>query len=151
MRNIPAALALLAVLAAPDALAVNRAVEIHINGIGPAVDAAAYKTVRQVVGFAVGSGLIDTFLVRGYAKEGGISACAEAAPGNTSAAGLSAFVQQLRAIKPNPKTTAYSVNLAASCAPENTVLCPADVKACPDGSYVSRQPPSCAFAACPAK
>jgi len=29
------------------------------------------------------------------------------------------------------------------------VVCAQDVKECPDGSYVSRQPPSCAFAPCP--
>lgn len=30
------------------------------------------------------------------------------------------------------------------------VMCTADVKECPDGSYVSRSAPDCAFAACPA-
>lgn len=29
-------------------------------------------------------------------------------------------------------------------------VCTQDVKSCPDGSFVSRQPPSCAFAPCPA-
>lgn len=33
--------------------------------------------------------------------------------------------------------------------PENQVVCTADAKLCPDGSYVSRQPPNCEFAACP--
>ena len=35
--------------------------------------------------------------------------------------------------------------------PENPepVFCTADVKECPDGSYVGRVGPSCAFAACP--
>ncbi len=31
------------------------------------------------------------------------------------------------------------------------VMCPADVKTCPDGSYVSRTGPRCEFAACPAE
>lgn len=31
----------------------------------------------------------------------------------------------------------------------NLVFCAADVKQCPDGSYVSRIPPSCGFNACP--
>lgn len=149
-KAIPAALALLALLAGHDALAANRAVEISINGTGPAVDAAAYQTVRQVVGHAIGAGLIDTFQVRGQGREGGFSACAEVAASNTQGAGLPALVRQLRAIRPDPRTTAYSVTPVASCA-EETVVCAADVKRCPNGSYVSRQPPSCQFAACPAK
>jgi len=32
---------------------------------------------------------------------------------------------------------------------ENQVACTLDAKLCPDGSYVSRQPPNCEFAACP--
>lgn len=32
---------------------------------------------------------------------------------------------------------------------DGNVRCPADVKQCPDGSYVSRMPPSCLFASCP--
>jgi hypothetical protein len=32
---------------------------------------------------------------------------------------------------------------------EETVFCAMDVMQCSDGSYVSRVPPSCAFAACP--
>lgn len=31
----------------------------------------------------------------------------------------------------------------------NQVLCTRDVKLCPDGSYVGRQPPNCEFAPCP--
>lgn len=31
------------------------------------------------------------------------------------------------------------------------IACPQDAKACPDGSYVSRTGPNCAFAACPEK
>lgn len=32
---------------------------------------------------------------------------------------------------------------------EDHVVCTQDAKLCPDGSYVSRQPPNCEFAACP--
>jgi regulatory protein YycI of two-component signal transduction system YycFG len=32
---------------------------------------------------------------------------------------------------------------------ENNVRCTADVKKCPDGSYVGRVPPSCSFVQCP--
>src|SRR3989344_3263376 len=38
--------------------------------------------------------------------------------------------------------------LLAACAPQQ-VACQADAQACPDGSYVSRVPPSCEFAPCP--
>lgn len=32
---------------------------------------------------------------------------------------------------------------------DSEVLCTADVKMCPDGSYVGRIPPHCEFAQCP--
>lgn len=32
---------------------------------------------------------------------------------------------------------------------EEAVACTMDAKLCPDGSYVGRVPPSCAFAPCP--
>jgi peptidoglycan hydrolase-like protein with peptidoglycan-binding domain len=35
------------------------------------------------------------------------------------------------------------------CIPAEPILCTADVKLCPDGSYVSRGGPSCTFGACP--
>ncbi|MFN3715567.1 MAG: hypothetical protein ACK4R8_02465 [Thiobacillus sp.] len=34
---------------------------------------------------------------------------------------------------------------------EDRLVCPADVKECPDGSFVSRTGPRCEFAACPAE
>jgi hypothetical protein len=34
--------------------------------------------------------------------------------------------------------------------PDDRIVCPADVKLCPDGSYVSRDPSrGCAFKPCP--
>ena len=54
-----------------SAFAGNRAVEISINGIGPAVDGAAMQTVQQVIGHAVADGVIDKFVVNGYGIEGG--------------------------------------------------------------------------------
>lgn len=95
--------------------AANRAVEININGIGPAVDAYALKTVRQVIGAAFANGLIDKFNVTGQGIEGGLSACVEVSTFNTQGTGLSAFVRQLRSIRPNPATTAYSVKAVVSC------------------------------------
>lgn len=128
-----------------SAFAENRAVEISINGIGPAVDAAAMQTAQQVIGHAVADGVIDKFVVSGYGIEGGFSACAQASPRTN---GFVSFVRQLRSIVPNSKTTAYSLHLVAACADTPTV-CTQDAKLCPDGSYVSRVPPSCAFAPCP--
>ncbi|MCE9643718.1 hypothetical protein K8Q93_00500 [Candidatus Parcubacteria bacterium] len=43
-----------------------------------------------------------------------------------------------------------SESLNITGAPQSSRVCTMDVKLCPDGSYVSRIPPSCAFAACPA-
>lgn len=136
------------ILISMPAVAENRAVEIGISGIGPAVDAAAYKTVRQIVGHAVANGVVDKFLVYGYGIEGGFSACIEAAP-QVQVEKLDAVVRQLNTIQPNPQTTAYSVKPAERCTTE-PVACTLDAKQCPDGSYVSRVPPSCEFAACPA-
>jgi len=123
----------------------NRAVEISIIGRGPAVDGYALQTVQQVIGNAVADGIIDKFVVSGYAIEGGFSACAQASPRTDS---FVSFVRQLRTITPNSKTTAYSVKPVAACA-DAPAVCAQDAKLCPDGSYVSRVPPSCAFAACP--
>jgi hypothetical protein len=131
-------------------MAANNAVEVSITGIGPAVDAAAYKTVRRIIGRAVTKGIIDKFVVYGYGIEGGFSACAEAAAPHGQVKRLDAVVRQLRAIRPNPKTTAYSVRLTASCA-SDMVVCAQDAMLCPDGSFVSRVAPSCEFAPCPAK
>ncbi|MDO9105600.1 MAG: hypothetical protein Q7U57_11645 [Methylovulum sp.] len=124
----------------------SRAVEININGIGPAVDAAAFGAVRQVIGHAVADGIVDKFIVNSYGIEGGFSACAQASPQTKE---FVFFVRQLRSIVPSPKTTAYSVNPVVSCTNEVT-FCTQDAKLCPDGSYVSRIPPSCEFAPCPA-
>jgi len=127
---------------APD----NRAVEIHINGLWPTVDAAAFTTVRQVIGAALANGAIDKFVVYGYGFRGGFSACAQASPGRTT--GFTGFVRQLRSITPRPGTTDYSVKLVTDCETE-AVFCAQDVQQCPDGSYVPRVPPSCTFAPCP--
>lgn len=123
------------------------AFEVSITGIGPAVDIAASDTVRQVIGHAVASGVIDKFIVLGFGVEGGFAACAEAAPAG-QVENLNAVINQLNTIRPNPQTTAYSVTPVESCSTE-TVFCTQDVQQCPDGSFVGRVPPSCEFAACP--
>jgi cytoskeletal protein RodZ len=62
--------------------------------------------------------------------------------------------------KPNATTTATTTSTSTpsipnststvSVPPEGQVFCTQDVKLCPDGSYVGRQPPRCEFSACPA-
>ena len=135
----------LALLISTSAIAENRAVEISINGIGPAVDAAAFETVKQVIGHAVANGIVDKFIVSGYGIEGGFSACAQA---SSRTRGFGAFVKQLRTITPDPNTTAYTLHPTTACIDEATV-CTQDVKQCPDGSFVGRVAPSCDFAPCP--
>jgi hypothetical protein len=136
----------LILLIASTANAGNRAVEIDIGGIGPGVDAAAFDTVKQVVGHAVATGTVDKFIVRNYGIEGGFSACAQASPGSKT---FGSFVKQLGSIKPNRNTTAYAVRPVAACTDE-VVFCTQEVKLCPDGkTYVGRIGPSCEFAPCP--
>ncbi|MBN4004730.1 hypothetical protein [Nostoc sp. LPT] len=101
------------------AFAENRAVNISIGSIGGALDNAALQTIRQVIGFAVGTSTVDKFIVYSpragspIAIEGGLSACAEAGFGISNTR-FNAFIQQLRSI--NPKSgTFYNVELTASC------------------------------------
>ncbi|MCF4969753.1 hypothetical protein [Nostoc sp. CMAA1605] len=101
------------------ALAESRAVNISIGSIGGALDDVALRTVRQVIGFAVGTGTVDKFIVYSPRTgspipiEGGLSACAEAGFGITDAK-FKAFVQQLRSITPRSGTF-LNVELTASC------------------------------------
>lgn len=124
-----------------------RAVEVSITGIGPAMDVAASSTVRQVIGHAVAGGVIDRFIVLGYGVEGGFSACAQAAP-TGRVENFNAVINQLNAIQTNPQTTVYSVQPVESCTTD-VVFCTQDARECPDGSFVSRVPPSCEFDRCP--
>jgi hypothetical protein len=135
------------VMTAP-AFAENRAVNIAIGSIGGAVDNAALQTVRQVIGYAVARGTVDTFIVLNkVAIEPILSACAEAGF-YTQRQEFTAFVQQLRSIRPQLGTF-YNVQPTAHCLRDTDVFCTDDVQACPDGSFVGRVPPSCKFAACP--
>ncbi len=114
-------------------LETRHAIEISIGGIGPGVDAGAYKKVRRLIGNAVADSVIDKFIVLGYGREGGFSACVEDRPTNqpTSPA-FEKFVRQLKNVKPDPSTTAYNVNRVATCTP--LVSKPATVQvAKPDG------------------
>lgn len=122
------------------------AVEISIFGIGPPVDTRAVSKVRRTVGASIATGVTDTYFVRGYGIEGGFSACAQKSP-FASQTDFAAFVDRLRGITPDPTTTSYSVEPTVSC--DKPVFCTTDAKICPDGSAVSRVPPTCEFAACP--
>ncbi|MDZ8187255.1 MAG: hypothetical protein RMX96_20715 [Nostoc sp. ChiSLP02] len=100
------------------ALAETRAVNISIGSIGGALDNAALRTIRQVIGFGVGTGTVDKFIVYSPRTgsvpiEGGLTACAEAGFGinNTK---FNAFIQELRSIKPKPGTF-YNIELTESC------------------------------------
>jgi hypothetical protein len=130
----------------------NRGVNITIGSTGAALDGAALRAVRRVVGFSVASGAIDSFVVYSpkiggpIAKEGGISACAEAGY-SADQQKFNGFINELRAIKPKSGTV-YTLEPVVNCDRVEPVFCTLDVKACPDGSYVNRIGPSCAFPAC---
>lgn len=102
------------------ALAESRAVNISIGSIGGSLDNAVLRTVRQVIGFAVGTSTVDKFIV--YSPrvgsipiEGGLSACAEAGFGISNTR-FNAFIQELRSINPKPGTF-YNVELTTTCKP----------------------------------
>ncbi|MDZ7950533.1 hypothetical protein [Nostoc sp. DedQUE09] len=100
------------------AVAESRAVNISIGSIGGALDNGALRTVRQIIGFGVGTGTVDKFIVYSPSTgsipiEGGLSACAEAGFG-TSNTTFNAFIQQLRSINPKPGTF-YNVELTKAC------------------------------------
>jgi hypothetical protein len=97
------------------AFAESRAVNISIGSTGGALDDAALRTVRQVIGHAIASGTVDTFIV--YSDfipiEGGLSTCAEAGF-NTNKEGFTAFIKELRSIHPKSGTF-YNIERTASC------------------------------------
>ncbi|MBW4633154.1 MAG: hypothetical protein KME30_15020 [Iphinoe sp. HA4291-MV1] len=101
------------------AFAESRAVNISIGSIGGPLDNAALRTIRQVIGFAVGTGTVDKFIVYSPTAgspipiEGGLSACAEVGFGISNKR-FNAFIQELRSIKPEAGTF-YNLELTASC------------------------------------
>lgn len=120
VKNIALALLTSALLSTAPAAFAQRtpvpvtAVEVSIGGIGPGVDATAFRKVRLLISDAMFKGTIDYFDVYGYGKEGGFSACME--KGRFAAAGsFELFLKALKAIKPNPATTAYSVDGVTLC------------------------------------
>ncbi len=81
---------------------------VSIGGIGPGVDARAFARVKLTIGLAVADGTLSYFNVDGWGKEGGFSACIEksrfAADGS-----FERVLKALRAIRPDPSTSFYSV------------------------------------------
>ena len=176
--------------------ATTDAVKIDAFSDGRGIDTNALQAIRQVVGQAVATGSVDTFVVfspkRGgpIPRDGGLSACAERGFFATEQ-DFVAFVKRVDAIEPQPGTT-ITLTRVASCADDtplqpcggiagfpcpkgqscvddprddcdpakggsdciglcvdNSLVCTQDVQHCPDGSFVGRVPPSCAFALCP--
>jgi hypothetical protein len=119
MKKLTSSIIVGAVLSiSAPALAESRAVNISIGSIGGALDNAALRTVRRVIGVGVATGTVDKFIVYSPQNgsipiEGGLSACAEAGFGINNAK-FNAFVQELRSIKPQSGTF-YNVELTASC------------------------------------
>jgi len=131
----------------------KRGINISVWSTGGALDSAVLRAVRRVVGYSVASGIVDTFVVYSpkvggpIPKEGGLSACAEAGF-NADKQKFNSFVNELLTIKPKSGTF-FEIEPVDNCDKEEQVFCQQDVKSCPDGSFVSRVPPSCAFSPCP--
>jgi hypothetical protein len=92
----------------------NRAVYVSIYGVGPAVDAGAYRTVRMIIGGHVADGTIDRFVVDGYGVEGGFGACLELSM-HSDDERLSEIIAELKSVRPNPSTTSYQVEAVSTC------------------------------------
>ena len=99
----------------------NRAVNINLGSSGVALDDAALRTIRKLVGHAISVNTVDTFSV--YSPkvggpipiEGGLIACAEAGFSSTPQT-FTRFVSQLRDIRPKTGTF-LNVELADRCKP----------------------------------
>ncbi len=99
----------------------NRAVNITLGSTGGALDNAALRSVRKLVGKAITAETVDTFAVfsprvgGAVPIEGGLSACAEAGFSSTPKQ-FNAFVNQLRSIRPKAGTF-LNVELTEQCKP----------------------------------
>ncbi|MEE9356039.1 MAG: hypothetical protein V3U75_10665 [Methylococcaceae bacterium] len=140
----------------------NRGVSINIGSSGSGDVSPTITTIRQIIGYAIGGGVVDKFIVEDgpIPIEGGLIACAESDSGITDdhfqddfpspvpVNKFEKFVKQLRSIRPDSGVF-LNVKLIESCdIDKEPLVCTQDVKECPDGSFVSRQPPLCEFAPC---
>jgi hypothetical protein len=130
MKKLPYVLLIGAALLSLPAFAENtgeggdstsRAVNISLGSSGGALDNAALKSVRKLVGKAIIADTVDTFAVYSPRAggpipiEGGLNACAEAGFSATPKQ-FNAFVKQLRAIHPKAGTF-LNVELTDRCKP----------------------------------
>lgn len=88
-----------------------RAVEINIFGLGPAIDARAFREVRTLIAREVVDNNVTKFIVSGFGVEGGFSACVELR-GEREARDLDA---RLRRVRPDPSTTSYNLRRMERC------------------------------------
>lgn len=102
-----------------SASAFAEGVNVNIGSIGGGVDVDALRTVRQVIGHAIASSTVDTFIVYSPRvgspmpiEPGGLSACAEAGF-NTNKKEFKAFIRELRSI--HPTSGFYNIERTASC------------------------------------
>ena len=121
----------------------NRAVNINLGSSGVALDDAALRAIRKLVGHAISVNTVDTFSV--YRPkvggpipiEGGLIACAEAGFSSTPQS-FTRFVSQLRDIR--PKTVVLNVELADRCKPidaDMPLACGGIAgAACPDAKHL---------------
>jgi len=96
----------------------QRALEVSIFGIGPAVDKRAVEAVRSVIGKAVTEGVVDTYLTYGYGIEGGSSSCIQLSRFQDPKQ-LFQLRRQLLQIQPNPETTSYNIKAVAACSQQS--------------------------------
>jgi hypothetical protein len=92
----------------------QRALEVSIFGIGPAVDSEAVKAVRAVIGKAITEGVVDNYITYSYGIEGGTASCIQLSPFQNSEK-LLKLKRKLLQIRPNPSTTSYDVRVVAAC------------------------------------
>jgi hypothetical protein len=144
-----------------SSFAADRAVKVNVGSDGSGAVSSNVATIRQVIGHAVGAGVVDKFIVDNSISlvEGGLIACAETgaidsssqegSPPPGSADEFSQMVNQLRSIQADSGVF-ITIEPTEKCSIEaEGVACAQDAKQCPDGSYVGRQAPSCEFAPCP--
>lgn len=96
----------------------QRALEVSIFGIGPAVDPKAVEAVRSVIGRAVAQGVVDSYITYGYGIEGGSSSCIQLSRFQDPKQ-LLQLRNQLLQVKPNPQTTSYTVKAVAACSQQS--------------------------------
>ena len=129
------------------AFAADRAVNISIGSNGSGNISGTIATVRQLIGHAVGTSVVDNFIVQSgpMPVEGGLTACAEAGVSVNNDASLEdpqisaaldkfgQFVKQLRSIQPDTGTF-LNIEVGDSCANDEEGVCPAG-ESCVSSSF----------------